>query len=111
MLQIAPEPIQPPHNQHIEPPPPRIRDQAVQRRTTVRGSADALVDVLGCCPAAGVGVSAQFLQLVLRFLLGGGNTGVDRAARTEDCTLTPLRLTRWSVKTGRGPVLVSRLLP
>jgi hypothetical protein len=83
VLQIAAETVQPPNDQDIKPPTPCICDQAVQRRTTIRGSADALVDVLDRRPAARVGVSAQFLQLIFRFLVGGGDPGVDGTAHVR----------------------------
>ena len=42
VLQIAPEPIQPPDDQDVESPTPGVRHQAVEGRATVLGPADPL---------------------------------------------------------------------
>jgi hypothetical protein len=61
VLQGAPEAIEPPADDDVEPPAPGIGDQAIEGRPAVRRAGDALVDVLSGRPAAGLDVPAEFL--------------------------------------------------
>ena len=80
VLQTAPEPIEPPADQHIEPPPLGIGQELIERGAPVLRSAYAAIDVLDRRPAARLDVTAQLDQLVLAGLLRGGDAGVDGTA-------------------------------
>ena len=87
MLEAAPEPIQPPHHQDIDPSAPGVLDQPVERGAPIPCTRDAVIDVLDRgWPAPGVDVPAQFGELVLGFLVEGRDASIERGphASTPD---------------------------
>jgi len=69
--QGAPEAVQSPAHQHVEPSPLRIPQQGIERRPAILRPADPGVDVFGGRPAARLTVAPEFRQLVLGRLLEG----------------------------------------
>ena len=69
VLQVATESIEPPADQHIEPPPLGVGQELVERGTTIFRPAHPAINVLDGRPAARLDLPSQLLELVLRFLL------------------------------------------
>ena len=89
MSEVAPQAVEPPADQHVDPSPSGIADQAVKRRPTVFGPADSVVDVLHRrIPAPRPHVPPQLGELVLGLLVERRDAGVDR--RPHDCTVPAL---------------------
>ena len=85
VLQIPTQAVEPPAHQHVELPAFGIGEELVERRPAVLRAADAAVHILDRCPTAGLAVAAEFLELVLRFLIEGGDAGVDGARKASSC--------------------------
>ena len=77
MSQAAAEAIQAPTDQNIELPTLGISDQGVQGRAAILGPRDAVIDVLLSCLTPSRHIVAEFLELILRRLIEGGNSGID----------------------------------
>jgi hypothetical protein len=68
VLEAPPEPIRTPGDEGVEPRAPGVRDEAVQSRLGVLGPGYGLAEVPAGRPAAGLDVSPELLDLVLRLL-------------------------------------------
>ena len=77
VLEVAPEPIESPAHQHVEPAPLGIGQELIERRATILRPAHPAIDVLDRRPASGADVPPQLLQLVLRLLVDGAHPRVD----------------------------------
>src|SRR5205823_671707 len=64
VLQISPEPIEPPAHDHVELAPPGIAEEPVEAGATIFRPAHASVDVLHGRPAPSGDVAPDFRELV-----------------------------------------------
>jgi hypothetical protein len=69
VFQIAPEPIEPPADQDVEPAAPGVRNQLVERRPPILRTGDTPIDVLNGRPVPSLRVAPELLKLILRLLL------------------------------------------
>jgi hypothetical protein len=83
VLQVAPEPIQPPDHKAIESAPPGIAQQGVQRWSSLLGSTDPLIYVLTLFPAATEAIVPQVSKLVLACLVVRADASVERGSQWE----------------------------
>ena len=77
MPQVPPEAVEPPADEHIEPPPLGVPDQIIERRSALLRAADALIDVFAADrPPPRLDVSPQLHQLVFAVLIRRAHTSV-----------------------------------
>ena len=58
-------------------------DHLIERRPAILRATDAAIYELNRRPASCFGAAAEFLELILRFLIEGGNASVDRSSHIE----------------------------
>ena len=110
VLQVAPESIQPPAHEHVEPPPPGVRQQLVEGGAPILRPAHPFVQLLGGRPAPRLRVPPQLLELIFRLLIDGADPRVDGGlyALTSRSAVPALRIrsatfsTRWAERSGIG---------
>ena len=91
MFEIPPQAVEPPADQHVDPSPSGIADQAVEGGAAILGPRDAVVDVLdGRIPAPRPDVPAEFNELILGLLVERRDAGLQRGP--HDCTVPALRI-------------------
>ena len=88
MAEIPTEAIQSPAHDDVELSAFGIRDHLVERRPTILRAAEATIHKLDRRPSSRLNIAAEFLELVLRFLIEGGNAGVDRSFHLQELITT-----------------------
>ena len=88
VAEVATKAIQSAAHHHIELSTLRIRDHLIQRRPTILRAADTAVDKLDGGPSSRFNVAAEFLELILWFLIEGGNAGVDCSSHLPELITT-----------------------
>src|SRR5688572_17886715 len=77
MPEITTEPVQSPADQHVEPSSLGVLEQSIQSRPRLLSSTDATVHEFRRGPAPCLYVAPEFLELVFRLLVEGGNASVN----------------------------------
>jgi hypothetical protein len=69
VLEIAPEPVETPAHEYIEPSASRVRQQLIEGRAPILCPAHPAINMFDSGPAASPDVPPKFLELVLWFLV------------------------------------------
>jgi hypothetical protein len=81
--EVAPEPIESPHDKHVEAPPLGVLHERIEGRSRLPSAADPVVHVLADLPLPEVGVGTQLAELVLRFLVECRDTSVEGGTHVD----------------------------